>query len=214
MFPLNLYQHLGDNSWRIELETEFTKDYFKELEHKLEEDDEDKTFPPRDLIFHAFNKTPLDKVKVVILGQDPYPTPGNAMGLAFSVPRGCGFEVPPSLQNIYKLLTNEYPHFKTPNHGDLTAWAKRGVFLLNTVLTFQAKEPDSQPDSHSKYGWQTFTDQVISIISEKRAGVVFLLFGENNKTNLHRWGLVDDQICQQSDKTGSLGVIESSVRVK
>ncbi|XP_069110519.1 uracil-DNA glycosylase-like [Argopecten irradians] len=184
MARYNINHYLASDSWRCVLGMEFTKPYFQQLQQKLALDyaNGKQNFPPLDLIFNAFNLTPLDKVKVVIVGQDPYPTPGMAMGLAFSVPRGCGFEVPPSLQNIYKLLTNEYPHFKTPNHGDLTAWAKRGVFLLNTVLTFQANEPDSHAtngwaNSHAEYGWQTFTDEVIRIISRKRTGVVFLLLG-------------------------------------
>ncbi|XP_069110515.1 uracil-DNA glycosylase-like [Argopecten irradians] len=172
---LDLSSFLKDEGWKCELRSEFTKDYFKSLEANLAKDYATGTqiFPPKDFIFNAFNVTPFDKVKVVILGQDPYHDDGQAMGMAFSVPPGV--KSPPSLKNIYKELTNDkkIKNFKTPDHGDLTAWAKRGVFLLNATLTVEAHKPNS----HAKYGWQTFTDQVIRIISEKCSGVVFLLWG-------------------------------------
>ncbi|XP_021373253.1 uncharacterized protein LOC110463184 [Mizuhopecten yessoensis] len=172
---LDLSSFITEESWRRELETEFTKDYFKGIQSKLAGDYANNTqvFPPKDRIFHAFNVTPFDEVKVVIVGQDPYHADGQAMGLAFSVP--LGVEPPPSLKNIYKELTNddEIKDFKTPTHGNLETWASRGVFLLNATLTTYA----NRSHSHAKYGWQKFTDRVIQIISENCSGVVFILWG-------------------------------------
>ncbi|OWF40480.1 uracil-DNA glycosylase-like [Mizuhopecten yessoensis] len=172
---LDLSSFITEKSWRRELKMEFTKDYFKGIESKLAGDYANKTqvFPPKDHIFHAFNVTSFDKVKVVILGQDPYHDDGQAMGMAFSVPPGV--KPPPSLKNIYKELTNDdkIKKFTTPTHGNLEAWAKRGVFLLNATLTVEAH----QPNSHAKYGWQKFTDKVIQIISENCSGVAFILWG-------------------------------------
>jgi uracil-DNA glycosylase len=122
------------------------------------------------LIFSAFNQTPFDAVKVVILGQDPYHNPGEAMGLCFSVPKGV--RVPPSLVNIYKEIKSELG-IEPPKHGDLSHWAAQGVLLLNAMLTVEA----GKPASHQKIGWQTFTDAVIRRISEQKEGVVFLLWG-------------------------------------
>ncbi|OWF40914.1 Uracil-DNA glycosylase [Mizuhopecten yessoensis] len=172
---LDLSSFITEESWRRELKTEFTKDYFKGIESKLAGDYANKTqvFPPKDRIFHAFNVTPFDKVKVVILGQDPYHNDGQAMGMAFSVPPGV--KPPRSLKNIYKEITNDdkIKNFTTPSHGNLEAWAKRGVFLLNATLTTAAH----QSNSHAKYGWQKFTNRVIQIISENCSGVVFILMG-------------------------------------
>lgn len=128
--------------------------------------------PAKDLIFNAFDKTSFNILKVVLIGQDPYPTPGNAMGLSFSVPRGV--KIPKSLQNIYKCLEkDEKVKFKAPNHGDLTKWATQGVFLLNATLTVEA----NSANSHKKSGWTDFTDFVIKTISDKTEGIVFLLWG-------------------------------------
>uniref|UniRef100_A0A914KNK6 Uracil-DNA glycosylase n=1 Tax=Meloidogyne incognita TaxID=6306 RepID=A0A914KNK6_MELIC len=129
-------------------------------------------FPPRYLIFNAFNLTPFNEIKVVLLGQDPYHNLSQAHGLCFSVPQGT--PPPPSLKNIYKELSSEFPNFKIPTHGELTCWAKQGIFMLNASLTVEAHKPNS----HSNIGWQIFTDSVIKLISSKsNNGVVFLLWG-------------------------------------
>uniref|UniRef100_A0A915MW56 Uracil-DNA glycosylase n=1 Tax=Meloidogyne javanica TaxID=6303 RepID=A0A915MW56_MELJA len=129
-------------------------------------------FPPRSLIFNAFNLTPFNEIKVVLLGQDPYHNLSQAHGLCFSVPQGT--PPPPSLKNIYKELSSEFPDFKIPTHGELTCWAKQGIFMLNATLTVEAHKPNS----HSNIGWQIFTDSVIKLISSKsNNGVVFLLWG-------------------------------------
>ncbi len=127
-------------------------------------------YPPGSLIFNAFDSTPFDQVKVVILGQDPYHNPGEAMGLCFSVPRGV--KVPPSLLNIYKELKADVG-ISAPGHGDLSAWTRQGVFLLNAMLTVER----NRPQSHQNIGWQTFTDAVIRTLSERREGLVFMLWG-------------------------------------
>ena len=138
----------------------------------LDEKQKGFTFYPKNKdIFNAFNYTPFNEVKVVILGQDPYHGMGQAHGLSFSVQKGIA--VPPSLKNIYKELASEIKGFEIPNHGDLTAWAKQGVLLLNATLTVRAHEAGS----HQKQGWEKFTDYVISQISAKKSGVVFLLWG-------------------------------------
>lgn len=159
-------------SWKTVLADEFSKPYFSAIKTFLvEEKRAGKTiYPPGPLIFNAFNHTPFDKVKVVILGQDPYHNPGEAMGLCFSVPKGV--RVPPSLVNIYKEIQADLG-LPIPSHGDLTAWADQGVLLLNAMLTVEA----GKPASHQKIGWQTFTDAVIRCVSDKKDGVVFLLWG-------------------------------------
>lgn len=128
-------------------------------------------FPPTDLVFHAFQLTPLDKLKVVILGQDPYHNDGQAHGLSFSVPEGMA--IPPSLRNIYRELSTDIQGFQIPNHGNLTKWAEQGVLLLNATLTVRAHEAGS----HQKKGWEMFTDEIIKAISDKCEHVVFLLWG-------------------------------------
>ena len=160
-------------SWKEILKTEFNQPYFEQLRlHLRTEKLQGKTiYPPGRLIFNAFDTTPFDEVKVVILGQDPYHGPGQAHGLCFSVPQGIA--PPPSLVNIFKEL-NEDVGLPTPAHGNLTAWAKQGVFLLNASLTVRAGEPMS----HSKIGWATFTDTVIRKISSLKNNVVFLLWGK------------------------------------
>lgn len=161
-----------EESWKRVLADEFNQPYFAAIKTFLvNEKNAGKTiYPPGPLIFNAFNKTPFDAVKVVILGQDPYHNPGEAMGLCFSVPKGV--KVPPSLVNIYKEIRTELG-LPIPNHGDLTYWAEQGVLLLNAMLTVEAR----QPASHQKIGWQTFTDAVIRHISNEKEGVVFLLWG-------------------------------------
>ena len=159
--------------WKAVLAEEFQQPYFTAIKSYLvEEKKAGKTiYPPGPLIFNAFNQTPFDQVKVVILGQDPYHNPGEAMGLCFSVPKGK--KVPPSLVNIYKEIHRDLG-LPIPSHGDLSAWASQGVLLLNAMLTVEA----NKPASHQKIGWQTFTDAVIRRVSEEKDGVVFLLWGK------------------------------------
>ena len=162
-----------EDSWKKILEPEFRKPYFRQItEHIKTEKLQGKViYPPGPMIFNAFEKTPVDKVKVVIIGQDPYHGKGQAMGLSFSVPPG--IPSPPSLVNIFKELQNDVGA-PVPYHGDLSKWALQGVMLLNTSLTVRAGEPMS----HSKIGWHIFTDAVISRISEVKKNVVFLLWGK------------------------------------
>lgn len=161
-------------SWKAALLNEFQQPYFATIKQSLlnEKKQGITIYPPGPLIFNAFNLTPFNKVKVVILGQDPYHGKGQAHGLSFSVPEGV--RPPPSLKNIYKEIKNNYPEFEIPNSGNLTHWAKQGVFLLNAMLTVQA----SKPASHQKIGWQNFTDAVIKTLSEKRESIVFMLWGK------------------------------------
>lgn len=162
-----------EDSWKQVLESEFRKPYFRQItEHIKTEKRQGKIiYPPGPMIFNAFEKTPIDKVKVVIIGQDPYHGPGQAMGLSFSVPPGVA--PPPSLINIFKEL-HEDVGAPIPKHGDLTKWAVQGVMLLNASLTVRAGEPMS----HSKIGWHIFTNAVISKISELKKNVVFILWGK------------------------------------
>jgi len=127
-------------------------------------------YPPNHLIFNALNTTPLDRVKVVILGQDPYHGPNQAHGLSFSVQKGVA--LPPSLRNIFHELHADLG-VERPKHGDLTHWAEQGVLLLNAVLTVEA----GQPTSHQKRGWEEFTDHVIDVLNEQREHIVFILWG-------------------------------------
>lgn len=165
-----------DATWLSVLQPEFEKPYFVAIKQFLVEEKKKGTviYPPGLLIFNAFNLTPFDKVKVVILGQDPYINQGEAMGLSFSVPNG--IKIPASLQRIFKELNSDLG-VSIPNHGNLTAWAEQGVFLLNATLTVTQK----QSNSHQHIGWQQFTDKVISELSEKRNGIVFMLWGNNAK---------------------------------
>lgn len=167
-----LWTHLQDNSWRKALVAEFKKPYMGKLE-KLLDGEKVPVYPPRVQIFAALNHTPVDAVRVCIIGQDPYHAAGQAMGLAFSVPRGVA--VPSSLRNIYKELGSNIPTFKPPKHGDLTAWATRGVLLLNTSLT--VREADA--GSHAKQGWETFTDAIVQTLNFREDPVVFLLWGKH-----------------------------------
>lgn len=162
-------------SWKEVLSDEFNKPYFLELKKFLvEEKAKHVVYPPGNLIFNAFNKTPFDQVKVVLLGQDPYHGPGQAHGLCFSVPKGIA--PPPSLVNIFQEIHNDVG-LPVPDHGNLEAWASQGVLLLNATLTVQA----NKPLSHQNKGWEIFTDRVIQVLSEKKKGLVFLLWGRNAK---------------------------------
>lgn len=161
-----------EESWKRVLAPEFEKPYFQELVRQLhgEKRAGRMIYPPGPLIFNAFNLTPFDKVKVVILGQDPYHGPGQAEGLSFSVPHG--IPLPPSLVNIYKEIETDLG-VQLHKDGSLRGWAEQGVFLLNAILTVRA----GQPTSHSRIGWAEFTDAVIRTLSEQRQGLVFLLWG-------------------------------------
>ncbi len=159
-------------SWKAALSEEFTKPYFRNLTSfiKQEKADGKTIYPPGPLIFNAYNTTPIDQVRVVILGQDPYHNPGQAMGLSFSVPKGV--TVPPSLRNMYKEMETSLG-IPRAQHGDLTKWASQGVFLLNSMLTVER----NNPGSHKRSGWQYFTDASIKAVSDQRENVVFLLWG-------------------------------------
>lgn len=162
-----------ESSWKEILKDEFSKPYFQQavLHIKTEKSQGKVIYPPGPYIFNAFNTTPVDNVKVVILGQDPYHGPGQAHGLCFSVQNGV--PPPPSLINIFKEL-HEDIGVEIPNHGNLTHWAEQGVFLLNASLTVRAGEPMS----HAKIGWATFTDTVIRKVSDLKDHVVFMLWGK------------------------------------
>lgn len=160
-----------EQSWKEILAEEFEKDYFKNVtDFVRKEYQTTRVYPPASLLFNAFNQCSFDKLKVVIIGQDPYHGAGQAHGLSFSVPEGV--RIPPSLRNIFKELHDDVQ--KTiPQSGNLTAWAQQGVLLLNATLTVR----EAQAGSHQKKGWETFTDAVIRLISERAEGVVFILWG-------------------------------------
>jgi len=160
-----------DESWKTLLSDQFKAPYFAELKNFLvQEKKQFVVYPPGPQIFSAFNRTPFSKVKVVIIGQDPYHGPGQANGLCFSVAEG--IKSPPSLKNIFKELNTDLG-IPIPYSGNLEPWADQGVLLLNAVLTVRA----NTPGSHQKKGWETFTDAVIKAISDNKKGVVFLLWG-------------------------------------
>jgi uracil-DNA glycosylase len=161
-------------SWKEVLHNEFTRPYFLEITThlKMEKAAGKIIYPPGPLIFNAFNQTPFSRVKVVILGQDPYHNPEQAHGLSFSVPNG--IKPPPSLMNIYKEIQRDTGIPMPAEYGNLTKWAEQGVLLLNAILTVRANEPAS----HSKIGWMNFTDAVMKKISDEKKGVVFLLWGK------------------------------------
>ncbi|MES2827563.1 MAG: uracil-DNA glycosylase [Bacteroidota bacterium] len=171
-----------EKSWLEVLDGEFEKDYMLKLKaFLLEEKQNGQTVYPKGAdIFNALNHTPFDKVKVVILGQDPYHGTGQAHGLSFSVQKG--MTVPPSLKHIYKELEEDIEGFQTPQHGNLTKWADEGVLLLNATLTVRAHEAGS----HQGKGWEIFTDRIITELSNKREGIVFMLWGKyaQNKSQL------------------------------
>ena len=158
-------------SWKQHLEGEFTKPYFAQLTESVRNEYRNNLcFPPGKLVFNAFNLCPFDKVKVVILGQDPYHEQGQAMGLSFSVPEG--IMLPPSLQNIYKEIQNDLGK-PIPTSGDLTRWAEQGVLLLNATLTVRAHIANS----HQILGWANFTDAAIEALNAHREHIVFMLWG-------------------------------------
>jgi uracil-DNA glycosylase len=164
---------LTDGAWKEFLRDELAGPTVKRVEAflKKEKGAGKKIFPPRADVFSAFNVCPLDSLRLVILGQDPYHDDGQGHGMCFSVRPGVA--IPPSLRNIYKELTADIDGFRAPSHGYLEAWAQQGVLLLNATLTVQAHEANS----HAKCGWQDFTDAVIHRINAETEGVVFLLWG-------------------------------------
>ncbi|MDO5759615.1 MAG: uracil-DNA glycosylase [Bacteroidota bacterium] len=158
-------------SWQKVLQEEFDKPYFEQIVAKVKQAYKTtRVFPKGSLIFNAFNLCPFDKVKVVILGQDPYHEQGQAHGLAFSVMEGVS--LPPSLQNIYKEIENDLS-ISPSLSGDLSRWAKQGVLLLNSTLTVE----EHKAGSHQNFGWEEFTDNVISLLSKKKEHLVFILWG-------------------------------------
>lgn len=162
------------NEWKEILKEEFEKKYFLDLKSFLEKEyEEKKIYPPKKDIFNLFKILELSKIKVVILGQDPYHREGQGNGIAFSVNNG--IKIPPSLGNIFKEIKLEYPEYEIPEKGNLISWVEQGVFLLNTVLTVE----EGKPNSHWKKGWEKFTDEVIRKIGEKKEPIVFLLWGNN-----------------------------------
>lgn len=162
-----------ESSWLALLKDEFDRGYMKSLKEFLKEEKKNHQiiYPKGSDIFRAFELTPFQNVKVVILGQDPYHGAHQAHGLSFSVQKGV--KQPPSLQNIFKELETDIPGFKIPNHGDLTDWAKQGVLLLNATLTVSA----GKAGSHQNQGWEIFTDEVIKTLSEKKEDLIFILWG-------------------------------------
>lgn len=164
-----------ETSWKAVLEDEFGKPYFKELSEFVRNEYLSQTiYPPPQFVFNAFELTPFNEVKVVILGQDPYINQGEAHGLCFSVPEGV--RMPPSLKNVYQEI-HEDVGGANPQHGNLESWAKQGVLLLNATLTVRAK----QSGSHQNKGWEEFTDAAIRHLSEDREGLVFMLWGNYAK---------------------------------
>ncbi len=167
------------NDWKVQLQDEYRKDYFIELEEFVEKEyNEQSIFPPKEQIFRAFELTPFKDVKVVIMGQDPYHDDGQAQGLAFSVDERVA--IPKSLCNIYKELQEDIGA-TIPNHGCLEKWAGQGVLLMNAVLTVRAHTPES----HQKMGWEQLTDEVIKQLQKKDSPIVFLLWGAHARKKAH-----------------------------
>ena len=163
-----------DASWEEHLRSEIRKPYFTKLIEKLNIEYKEVCYPSKEFIFNAFNLCPFDKVKVVILGQDPYYKKEQATGLSFSVPEG--IKLPPSLRKIYKEIHSDLGK-PIPTSGDLTRWARQGVLLLNATLTVRAHEANS----HQALGWQNFTDAAIKALNKNREHIVFMLWGNNAK---------------------------------
>ena len=193
------------NEWDSVLKKEYEKDYFIKIKEFIKKEYETKIiYPPYDEIFNAFKLTPLNSVKVVILGQDPYHEKGQAHGLAFSTPDGR--PIPRSLKNIFKEINQEYD-YPIPSSGCLESWARQGVFLLNTVLTVE----DGNANSHSDCGWQIFTDNVIKILNNQDNSIVFLLWGKQAEkkkeliTNPNHLVLITSHPSPFSARRGFLG---------
>lgn len=183
-FKSSRLEFLIENTWKEILSEELNKPYFENLKTFVTEEYSNETiFPPKFLIFNALNICPFEKLKVVILGQDPYHNVGQAHGLAFSVPDS--IERPPSLKNIFKELENDLEIKISEGKNNLEKWAKQGVLLLNSILTVRIHEPMS----HSSIGWTIFTDRIIRKISEKKDKIVFLLWGKPAQQKIN---LIDD----------------------
>ena len=181
---INLDDVRIENGWKEALREEFLSEYFAKIkENLLAAKAREIVYPPGNLIFNAFNLTPFERVRAVILGQDPYHGAHQAMGLSFSVPRGV--RIPPSLVNIYKEIKSDLG-ISEPESGDLSYWAKQGVLLLNASLSVGA----NRANSHSGFGWQIFTDAVIKILSARRQNLVFMLWGNFAKA---KSALIDAQ---------------------
>ena len=181
---INLDDVRIENGWKEALKQEFLSEYFAKIkENLLAAKAREIVYPPGNLIFNAFNLTPFERVRAVILGQDPYHGAHQAMGLSFSVPRGV--RIPPSLVNIYKEIKSDLG-ISEPASGDLSYWAKQGVLLLNASLSVGA----NRANSHSDFGWQIFTDAVIKILSARRQSLVFMLWGNFAKA---KSALIDAQ---------------------
>lgn len=177
-------------TWKTQLQEEFAKDYFLQLTSSVKREyAAGPCFPPASLVFNAFNLCPFDKVKVVIIGQDPYHEPSQAHGLSFSVTAGTPF--PPSLQNIFKEIANDLGT-PIPTDGDLTRWAQQGVLLLNATLTVRAH----QANSHAALGWQRFTDAAISALSANRQHIVYMLWGGYARSKVTLINTADNLILQ------------------
>ncbi|EAH5484481.1 uracil-DNA glycosylase [Campylobacter coli] len=166
-----------NDDWKEFLKEEFNKNYFLEIKKRYIQalNNNAIIYPPANLTFNAFNLTPLDGLKIVLLGQDPYHQPNQAMGLSFSVPYGV--KIPPSLLNIYKELKTDLS-IEPSKSGDLSSWAKQGILLLNSILSVEA----GKPASHSSWGWQEFNDAVISKLSLEKSGLIFMLWGNYAKS--------------------------------
>lgn len=167
---------IAGNSWDTFFDKEQEKSYFLQLKSFIMDEYSKKAiFPPIDMIFNAFTLTPLENIKVVIVGQDPYHQPLQAHGLAFSVPEGV--RVPPSLRNIFKEIKSDLGH-EIPKSGNLISWAKQGVFMINSVLSVE----HGKPESHSRKGWETLTNSSISHINQLNQPIVYLLWGKSAKS--------------------------------
>ena len=160
---------ITESGWKSLLSEEFKKPYFQEIESKIEASTA-VVYPPQKDIFKAFELCPLEKTKVIILGQDPYHNPSEAMGLSFSVPKN--IKTPPSLKNIFKEIHTDLGIIPS-THGNLSTWAEQGVLLLNAILTVEHKNPAS----HRNLGWQAFTDTCIQLLAQEKKGLVFMLWG-------------------------------------
>ncbi len=173
-FLFKAFSEQASADWILALSNQLSPSDFSKIEAQLIRNERDgiPSYPAVDDIFHAFTLTPLNDVKCVILGQDPYHQPNQAMGLSFSVPRG--MKIPPSLRNIFKELESDLL-IKAPQHGDLTNWASEGVLLLNTIWTVS----DSSPLSHQKLGWERFVEKTLTVLSSQNPFVVFVLWGKS-----------------------------------
>lgn len=160
------------DDWNSLIESEFTKPYFQNLLRFYEDAcSQSAVYPPKDKLFNAFKLCPLNKLKIVLIGQDPYHGLNQANGLSFSVNEG--IRKPPSLQNIFKELKTDLPDFQIPNSGNLENWAKEGVLLLNAILSVE----HAKPGSHKKFGWELLTDAIIKKLSDSKSNLVFMLWG-------------------------------------